>query len=268
MPSRIKIIRGHGAGTVHEIHVNFLRIGSELSCDFCLPSPDVPAVAFLVEYSISTKSYRVHCRCKDSAYYQGKLLTLGDKRDWKSGQELAIGQSLVLVLESDSNPSPSPPISAREKQNQSLMMTETAPASDNRTEKEDDTTPPKSQVIPILVIVGCCIISALALMYRVNMLGFLKKPEIKPPSFEEVVSELNRFKKDNPQHGEIYMRLILEAHREEIRFPQNARENYLHLRKQILQDRELNKDIEMFDRVQKTVFPYISDRIAKVRVQE
>jgi hypothetical protein len=267
MPARIRITRGINVGTVHEIQVNFLRIGSDLSCDLCIPSADVPAVAFLVEYVEANKYYRVHCRAQDICYFNGRLMNLGDKRDWAAGQELTIGRSLCLELELDENPSPCPPESRREKQQhfieqqiQDSISNSTEIQSEDANSTTKKTEQSTSKLAPILVIFFCLAVSAFAVLNNLGILGSVKK-ENPVPTYKEVLTEIQKID-DSEQQKKIYLRLLTEAQRNENREIVKQREIYIKLRNIILQDRELEGDHK---RCEKTL-RYINKQIQTIPI--
>jgi len=253
MSARIRITRGINAGTTHEIHVNFLRVGSDLSCDFCIPSAEVPPVAILVEYIESSRSYSVHCRSEDACYFNGRLMNPGDKRDWTAGQELAIGRTLGLELELDADPSPTPPDTRRERQQQFIdhQIQDAALAEDASLALptggtvESSTDP--SVLIKIGVIVLCIVVSILAIAYRAGAFDSFGGPKDEPiPTTEQVRAELEGIDAANPYRND-YLRLFEQA-----KNPVRARESYTNLRVMILKNEEVELD--------KTL-RYVNDRL-------
>lgn len=251
MPARIRITRGLNAGTVHEIHVNFLRVGSDLSCDLCIPSPDVPSMAFLVEYIEATRSYQVHCKCKDAGYFNGRLMNPGDKRDWAVGQELAVGRSLVLELETDADPSPSPPESRKEKQQQYIeqRIKESDAVAGEATASSGKPGSKKKQasnIMPIIVITACVIISIGSILNGAGAFNSITGPKEQPvPTYREVLAELKKLDDANPQKH-LYLRLLMESQRENS--PSKEKEAYIQLRNVIFQDRELKDDKKLCEK--------------------
>jgi len=264
MPARIRITRGVNAGTTHEIHVNFLRVGSDLSCDICIPSTEVPSLAVLVEYVEGTHSYQIHCRSKDTCYFNGRLMNPGDKRDWVPGVELAIGHALGFELELDTDPSPTPPEARRDRQQQFIdQQIQYSESIETESTEPSEKNGAGTSILPQLcVIVVCVAVSILAIISKTGVFDPLLGPQDDPiPTLKEVFSELDKVDEANLKK-ETYLRLFMDAQREEDRESTKERTIYVRLRNMIYQDRELNEDMKLCD---KTV-RYINDRIKNLSV--
>ena len=251
MPARIKITRGVNAGTTHEIHVNFLRVGSDLSCDFCVPSADVPPVAILLEYVDATRSYSIHCRSKDACYFNGRLMNSGDKRDWAAGQELAIGRTVGIELELDDDPSPTPPDARRGRQ-QRFIDSRIQDSESEENALTTESTADKaalSALIQIGIIVFCVLASALALMFKFGAFDSFAGREDEPvPTPDLVRLELIEIAKTDSSK-EVYLRLFDQAQRNRTL----EKENYSKLYDMIL----TNEDKELCDKT----YRYLIDRL-------
>ena len=238
MPARITIIRGVSAGTVHEIYANYQRIGSDLSCDMCLPSSEIPPQAFLLEYVESARSYRIHCRSKDAVYHQGRLMNPGEKRDWSPGQELSIGAATTLTLQTDPDPKPVAPESRRTERQRDYVE-QLAAGSTTDPSMASTTTEPvtkSSKTDPRLFIVVLCLAACPLLLFS-DQIFPPAAPSAAPPMTYATLVELLKNDDDCP-NGELYLDLLRQAHREQNRSKAEAKTMYLRLRTKIMNDIE------------------------------
>jgi len=248
MPARIHVSQGVLKGTVFEIQKNFIRVGSDLSSDICLPSPDIPGSTFILEFDIREKEYRVFCRSDDTTYYNGRLIAEGTKFVWKPGLSLSIANHAVLELETDPDPTPIPMESNREKrirdfafdyesQTQGQTQANRQSAKNATAKKGTDV----AQLIKLLVTIAC--IAAIPILFLVkNNMGDSEKPKT-----VLTYSELEEKVMDACESGELprlYMQRLITANRLESVSLEKSLEEYHHLRDLLLSYQKNDDDVD------------------------
>lgn len=263
MPARITMLRGVSAGSIHEIQANFQRIGSDLSCDICLPSSDIPPLAVLLEYVESIRKYRVHCRAQDAVYYQGRLMNPGEKRDWDPGQEISIGTVVTLGLETDADPRPVRPESNRVERQRDLAdqlaaSAETAPRRETR-EPTDVAAKDGTQLLKLLVII-VCLAACPVILFHEHIFPKASPPAPRSMKYNDIVQLL----KDESGTAEtaLYLDILRQAHREEVRSRAAAKKHYLILRKKVMDDIESNEG--KANDTQKELLRYINVSLSRL----
>ena len=242
MPARIHVSQGVLKGTVFEIQKNFTRVGSDLSSDICLPSPDIPGSVFILEFDPVKKEYRVFCRSDDATFYNGRLIAEGAKFVWKPGHSLSVANHAVLELEADTDPTPAPMESNREKRIRDFAFEHENPIQRqtqvNRQTAKNGTD--YATLIKLLVTVVC--IAAIPILFLVKN-NMDESEKTKPVLTYSELEEKMIAACESGELPRLYFQRLTTANRLESVSLDKSLEEYHQLRNMLLSDKKNNGDV-------------------------
>ena len=155
MSACIRIESGVSAGTIYWIDRPVLRVGSDPSCELCLPSAGLKSHAITLEFR--SGQYTIYNRAENDVQLAGVAVAAGERAHWPVEGRLILGGETELAREIDGDPAPSPSpdnASMEEDRHDSaeLGSAETADAA------SDETSPKSSKSMVQLSVIGACML--------------------------------------------------------------------------------------------------------------
>ena len=181
MSATIRIESGISAGTSFWIDRAVLRVGSDPSCDLCLPSSGIDPHALTLEYRAG--EYHVYNRTEDEVVLGASSLSAGQRASWRVDECLVLGGEVKLLLEIDGDPAPSPSPSASDDVHPSNDALDAEP--ERSAPASEKTSPDKSSSMVQLGVIGVCL---LCCVMFVSVGGGAESASVAIPKFEEIVA--------------------------------------------------------------------------------
>ncbi len=178
MPAIIRITSGISAGAAYGVDRPVLRIGSDPSCEICLPMVEIPAQAVTLEFRDG--GYNVYNRGGVALGLANAALNPGGRGRWGEGESLELPAGVRLLMEYDGDPRPAPQMTPRE------VETPYAELLAEQIDNSVDAKAAKSKTLTQLAIIGACVVAGALMIF-----GKPATPTaVKPPEFDALITTL------------------------------------------------------------------------------
>jgi hypothetical protein len=185
MSANIRIESGIAAGTNYWIDRPVLRIGSDPTCEICLPTAELPPHALTLEFRNGV--YKAYNRSSSPLTLGSAAIQPGAAGAWDDGDMLILpgDQRLVLAIDGDPRPCPRP-----ERQANDGFADETsAPAGDESAAAAEVATKAKSKNLMQMATIALCVVGGGGLLLLNNSGGLSPAPAADRPTFDSIVND-------------------------------------------------------------------------------
>jgi hypothetical protein len=185
MSANIRIESGIAAGTNYWIDRPVLRIGSDPTCEICLPTAELPLHALTLEFR--NGAYKAYNRSASPLTLGSAAIQPGTAGAWDDGDMLILPGDQRLVLAIDGYPRPCP---RPERQSETGLADETtASTGDESTTSPEATTKGKSKNLMQMAVIALCVVVGGGLLLLNNMGGLATAPAVDRPTFDSIVHD-------------------------------------------------------------------------------
>lgn len=191
MPAKVTIQSGISAGTSHWIEQPVIRIGSDPTCDVCLPSAAVPSHALTLEYR--NGQYRVYNRCRSNVFVGTRMIESGKALEWPDTDILQLSDDIELVLDVDADPTPVPMRAAVEPEYEIDEVEADYASPELNYPTDTKTKSDASNTILQVAVIVFCLLGCAGLLARESLKG-KSGDRRKAPSFAATIRSANEAK--------------------------------------------------------------------------
>jgi hypothetical protein len=188
MPALLRIESGISAGTSYWIDRAVLRLGSDPTCEVCLPTSELAPHAVTLEFRDG--GYRLYNRSPVAVSLDGVNVPAGRATAWPAQSSLDLPGAIRLVLDVDGDPRPCPAPTDRASANagdfdlhgMSRQSESHAPA-----KRGPPSAKARSKILAQLGIIVACM-AGCALLLALD--GKTDEPAARQIAFEEIVASV------------------------------------------------------------------------------
>jgi hypothetical protein len=186
MSASIRVESGISAGTKYWVDRAVMRVGSDPTCDVCLPSAELAPHALTLEFRDG--AYRAYNRSSSVVSVGAATVQPGSNAVWQSDETIHLPGDLRISLEVDGDPRPTPrPDSHFDDGFGDDVASLPMDAASAGTAEEAAAKKSKSSMLQ-MAIIGICVV-ALAGMLMMKNAGGGEKPAADRPTFSQLVQE-------------------------------------------------------------------------------
>jgi hypothetical protein len=238
MSASIRVETGISAGTTYWIDRPVLRIGSDPSCEICLPTADVAPHALTLEFRDG--NYRAYNRSSEPIRVGTAVVQQGATGIWGGDQAVQLPGDLRLVLQVDGDPRPSPRADSRLDDGFALqdgvLLAAGGPG-----DAGEATTKKSSSTMVQLGIIGACILGMAVFLSMRGGGGGTAQSNETLVSFDQIVATSLQADKNDAARAllprlQFAQAALVRGHQE------LARQRFLKLRDQLIRQDESFSD--------------------------